>query len=336
MSSLTPQPTILYFFVFCYDYFMAYIMMLMMVLVLKSCLCCWLLAPPRYTIRFEDCTSPETLIKYMTDGMLLRELLLDDNVKQYSCIILDEAHERTIHTDILFGLLKKAMQRRQEMGIPLKLICTSATLDATKFSKYFGGANIFRIPGRTFPVVSLFAREPEQDYLEAALITVLQIHLSEPPGDVLVFLTGKEEIDTACQVLFERMQSLGKTAPPLMILPVYSALPSEMQTKIFEPAPLGTRKVVVATNIAEASLTIDGIYYVVDPGFCKQNVFDPKLGMDALVISPISQASANQRAGRAGRTGPGKCYRLYELVVLRLCWFFFHLRVYSPFLLKMY
>jgi len=139
----------------------------------------------------------------------------------------------------------------------------------------------------------------------------MQIHLSEPAGDVLLFLTGQEEIDTACQILFERMKSLGEMVPPLIILPVYSALPSEMQTKIFEPPPPGGRKVVVATNIAETSLTIDGIYYVVDPGFAKQKVYNSKNGMDQLVVSPISQAAAKQRAGRAGRTGPGKCYRLY-------------------------
>jgi ATP-dependent RNA helicase DHX8/PRP22 len=143
------------------------------------------------------------------------------------------------------------------------------------------------------------------------MITVMQIHLSEPAGDILVFLTGQEEIDTCCETLYTRMQALGDLAPELIILPVYSALPSEMQSRIFEPAPAGSRKCVVATNIAEASLTIDGIYYVVDPGFSKQKAFNPKLGMDSLVVTPISQASARQRAGRAGRTGPGKCYRLY-------------------------
>ncbi|RWS04771.1 ATP-dependent RNA helicase DHX8-like isoform 1 [Dinothrombium tinctorium] len=260
-----------------------------------------------YTIRFEDCTSPETAIKYMTDGMLLRECLIDPDLKQYSVIMLDEAHERTIHTDVLFGLLKAAVKKRSE----LKLIVTSATLDAVKFSQYFYEAPIFTIPGRSFPVEIFYSKEPETDYLDAALITVMQIHLREPPGDILLFLTGQEEIDTACEVLYERMKSLGPEVPDLIILPVYSALPSEMQTRIFEPAPPGSRKVVIATNIAETSLTIDGIYYVVDPGFVKQNVYNPKTGMDQLVVTPISQAQAKQRAGRAGRTGPGKTYRLY-------------------------
>ncbi|XP_058725361.1 probable pre-mRNA-splicing factor ATP-dependent RNA helicase DEAH5 isoform X1 [Vicia villosa] len=260
-----------------------------------------------YAIRFEDCTGPDTVIKYMTDGMLLREILVDENLSQYSVIMLDEAHERTIHTDVLFGLLKQLVKRRPE----LRLIVTSATLDAEKFSGYFFNCNIFTIPGRTFPVEILYTKQPESDYLDASLITVLQIHLTEPEGDILLFLTGQEEIDFACQSLYERMKGLGKNVPELIILPVYSALPSEMQSRIFDPAPPGKRKVVVATNIAEASLTIDGIFYVIDPGFAKQNVYNPKQGLDSLVITPISQASAKQRAGRAGRTGPGKCYRLY-------------------------
>jgi ATP-dependent RNA helicase DHX8/PRP22 len=260
-----------------------------------------------YTIRFEDCTSPATKIKYMTDGMLMREYLADNLLSRYIAIMLDEAHERTIHTDVLFGLLKNLLKIREDF----KLIVTSATLDAEKFSRYFLDCPIFTIPGRTFPVEILYCKEPEPDYLEAALITVMQIHLSEPAGDILVFLTGQEEIDTCAEILYTRMKALGDLAPELIILPVYGALPSEMQSRIFEPAPPGTRKCIIATNIAEASLTIDGIFYVVDPGFCKQKVYNPKLGMDSLIVTPISAASARQRAGRAGRTGPGKCYRLY-------------------------
>jgi len=254
-----------------------------------------------YSIRFEDATSPETIIKYMTDGMLMREYLADNDLKRYSVLMLDEAHERTIHTDVLFGLLKDLCKRRPNN---LKMIVTSATLDAEKFSNYFFQCPIFTIPGRTFPVEILYTKEPEADYLDAALITVMQIHLSEPAGDVLVFLTGQEEIDTCCETLYTRMQALGDLAPELIVLPVYSALPSEMQSRIFEPAPPGSRKCVVATNIAEASLTIDGIYYVVDPGFSKQKAFNAKLGMDSLVVTPISQASARQRAGR----GKSLCY----------------------------
>lgn len=265
-----------------------------------------------YTIRFEDCTSPETKIKYMTDGMLEREVLLDPNLRKYSVIMLDEAHERTIATDVLFGLLKKTLKRRSD----LKVIVTSATLDAAKFSEYFNECPIFSIPGRSFPVEIMYSKEPEADYLDAALQAVMQIHLTEPQGDILLFLTGQEEIDTSCEILYERMKALGPNVPELIILPVYSALPSEMQSKIFEPAPPGSRKVVIATNIAETSITIDQIHYVIDPGFVKQNAYDPKLGMDSLVVTPISQAQAKQRAGRAGRTGPGKAFRLYTEAAL--------------------
>ncbi|KAF9162478.1 DEAH-box ATP-dependent RNA helicase prp22 [Actinomortierella ambigua] len=266
-----------------------------------------------YTIRFEDCTSPETQIKYMTDGMLMRECLVDSEMRGYSVIILDEAHERTVSTDVLFGLLKQAARKRKD----LKIIVTSATLDAEKFSTYFFGCPIFTIPGRTYPVEILYTKDPEPDYLDASLITVMQIHLSEPAGDILLFLTGQEEIDTACEILYERMKALGPMVPELIVLPVYSALPSEMQSKIFEPTPPGARKVVIATNVAETSITIDGIYYVVDPGFVKQSAYDPKLGMDSLIVTPISQAQARQRSGRAGRTGPGKCYRLYTEAAYR-------------------
>lgn len=268
---------------------------------------CKLGAEVGYTIRFEDCTSPDTKIKYMTDGIMQREILLDPMLNKYSVIILDEAHERTIATDVLFGLLKKTLKRRPDM----KVIVTSATLDADKFSEYFNKCPIFSIPGRTYPVEIMYSKEPESDYLDAALTTVMQIHLTEPAGDILLFLTGKEEIDTSCEILFERMKALGPGVPELVILPIYGALPSEVASRIFEPPPPGGRKVVIATNIAETSITIDGIYFVVDPGFVKQTAYDPKLGMDRLQVTPISQAQAKQRAGRAGRTGPGKCFRLY-------------------------
>ena len=260
-----------------------------------------------YTIRFEDNTNSDTRIKYMTDGIMQREILLDPLLNKYSVIMLDEAHERTIATDVLFGLLKKTLKRRPD----LKLIVTSATLDADKFSEYFNKCPILSIPGRTFPVEIMYSKEPESDYLDAALVTVMQIHLTEPLGDILLFLTGKEEIDTSSEILYERMKALGPSVPELMILPIYGALPSEVASRVFEPAPPGSRKVVIATNIAETSITIDGIYYVVDPGFVKQTAYDAKLGMDRLQVTPISQAQAKQRAGRAGRTGPGKCFRLY-------------------------
>ncbi|GAB1600938.1 pre-mRNA-splicing factor ATP-dependent RNA helicase DHX16 [Argonauta hians] len=260
-----------------------------------------------YSIRFEDCTSERTILKYMTDGMLLREFLSEPDLASYSVIIVDEAHERTLHTDILFGLVKDIARFRPD----LKLLISSATLDAEKFSEFFDEAPIFRIPGRRFPVDIFYTKAPEADYLDAAVVTVLQIHVTQPQGDILVFLTGQEEIETAQEILLERTRKLGSKIRELIILPVYSTLPSEMQAKIFEPTPPGARKIILATNIAETSLTIDGIIYVIDPGFCKQKSYNARTGMESLVVTPISKASANQRAGRAGRVAAGKCFRLY-------------------------
>eukprot|EP00898_Chlorokybus_atmophyticus_P007122 jgi/Chlat1/7410/Chrsp6S07430 len=260
-----------------------------------------------YAIRFEDCTSRETVIKYMTDGVLLRETLREPDLDMYSCIIMDEAHERSLNTDVLFGVLKKVAARRRDF----RLIVTSATLNAEKFSQFFGSVPIFMIPGRTFPVDVMWSKIPCEDYVDAAVKQALAIHLSHPPGDILIFMTGQEDIEATCFTLQERLERLGENAPALSILPIYSQLPSDLQAKIFERAEGGVRKCIVATNIAETSLTVDGIYYVIDTGYCKLKVFNPRMGMDALAVFPVSQAGANQRSGRAGRTGPGTCYRLY-------------------------
>ena len=260
-----------------------------------------------YSIRFEDCTSERTVLKYMTDGMLLREFLSEPDLGGYSVMIIDEAHERTLHTDILFGLVKDIARFRPD----LKLLISSATLDAQKFSEFFDDAPIFRIPGRRYPVDIYYTKAPEADYLDAAVVSVLQIHVTQPLGDILVFLTGQEEIETVNEMLLERTRKLGTKIKELVILPIYSNLPSDMQAKIFEPTPPGGRKVVLATNIAETSLTIDGIVYVIDPGFCKQKSYNARTGMESLVVMPVSKASANQRAGRAGRVSAGKCFRLY-------------------------
>ncbi|XP_065005349.1 pre-mRNA-splicing factor ATP-dependent RNA helicase DEAH1-like isoform X3 [Musa acuminata AAA Group] len=260
-----------------------------------------------YSIRFEDCTSEKTIMKYMTDGMLLREFLSEPDLASYSVIMVDEAHERTLSTDILFGLVKDISRFRKD----LKLLISSATLDAKKFSDYFDLAPIFGIPGRRYPVEIHFTTAPEADYIDAAIVTVLQIHVTQPPGDILVFLTGQEEIETIDEILKHRTRGLGTKIAELIICPIYANLPTELQAKIFEPTPEGARKVVLATNIAETSLTIDGIKYVVDPGFCKIKSFNPRTGMESLLVNPISKASAMQRAGRSGRTGPGKCFRLY-------------------------
>mmetsp|Transcript_3318 Transcript_3318/g.6866 ORF Transcript_3318/g.6866 Transcript_3318/m.6866 type:complete len:873 (+) Transcript_3318:227-2845(+) len=261
-----------------------------------------------YSIRFEECTGPSTCIKYMTDGMLLREFLKEPLLDSYSVMIVDEAHERSLHTDVLFGLVKDLSRYRDDF----KLIISSATLNAEKFSEYFDNAPIFNVPGRRYPVSILYMKQPEANYIEAAIISVLQIHTSQPlDGDILVFLPGQMEIEEVEEGLKNRTKGMGTKIGELLILPIYANLPTENQAKIFEPTPKGARKVVLATNIAETSITIDNIVYVVDPGFVKQNAYSPKTGMESLIVVPTSKAAANQRTGRAGRVRPGKCFRLY-------------------------
>nr|NVI75486.1 lethal (2) 37Cb [Cucujiformia] len=200
-----------------------------------------------YAIRFEDCTSERTIIKYMTDGTLHREFLSEPDLQSYSVMIIDEAHERTLHTDILFGLVKDIARFRPN----LKLLISSATLDAQKFSEFFDEAPIFRIPGRRFPVDIYYTRAPEADYVDACVVSILQIHATQPLGDILVFLTGQDEIETCQEILQEKTRRLGSKIKELLILPVYANLPSDMQSKIFDPTPPNARKVVLATNIAE-------------------------------------------------------------------------------------
>ncbi|CAN0298214.1 unnamed protein product, partial [Scytosiphon promiscuus] len=244
----------------------------------------------------------------MTDGMLLRELLTEPDLGGYSVMMIDEAHERTLHTDVLFGLVKDISRFRPDF----KLIISSATLDAEKFSKFFDDAVIFIFPGHMYPVDILYTKAPEADYLDAAVVTVLQAHISQPvPGDILVFLTGQEEIETCAEILTQRTRGLGSRIKELLVCPIYASLPSDQQAKIFEPTPPGSRKVVLGTNIAETSLTIDGICFVVDTGFCKQKSYNPRSGMESLIVTPISKAASRQRSGRAGRTQPGKCFRLF-------------------------
>jgi pre-mRNA-splicing factor ATP-dependent RNA helicase DHX15/PRP43 len=267
-----------------------------------------------YSVRFEDVTSKSTILKYMTDGMLLREAMNDKVLSRYGVIILDEAHERTISTDVLMGLIKEVIPKRKD----LKIVVMSATLDAGKFQEYFEGAPLMKVPGRLHPVEIFYTPEPERDYLEAALRTVMQIHMVEKEGDILLFLTGEEEIEDAVRKIMTEAKKLGPEYGEVKCLPLYSSLPPQQQQKIFDPAPPAKnpggpvgRKVIVATNIAETSLTIDGVVYVIDPGFSKQKVYNPRIRVESLLVTPISKASAQQRAGRAGRTKPGKAFRLY-------------------------
>ncbi|PON57405.1 RNA helicase, ATP-dependent DEAH box [Trema orientale] len=278
-----------------------------------------------YTIRFEDLTkNGVTMIKFLTDGVLLREMMDDPLLTKYSVIMVDEAHERSISTDILLGLLKKIQRRRPE----LRLIISSATIEAKSMSSFFQtskrrremeGKNlgprmdpvILSVEGRGFNVQIHYVEEPVSNYIQSAVSTVLLVHDQEPMGDILVFLTGQDDIDAAVQLLTEEVQNRGKSSSGLTILPLYSGLPRAEQELVFAPTPRGKRKVVISTNIAETSLTLEGIVYVVDSGFSKQRFYNPISDIENLVVAPISKASARQRAGRAGRVRPGKCYRLY-------------------------
>jgi len=246
--------------------------------------------------------------------MLMREAILDNLLSEYHTVILDEAHERTVSTDVLMGLLKNLVSSRPDF----RLLVMSATLDSGKFDEYFSKPPLLKVPGRLHPVEIFYTEEPERDYVAASVRTVMKIHMCEPPGDVLLFLTGQDEIEDVCKQLRTESEKCQTQFGPMAIVPLYSSLTPQQQRKIFDRAPeplfvggpVG-RKVVVSTNIAETSLTIDGIVYVVDPGFSKQKVYNPRVRVESLLVTPISQASAKQRSGRAGRTRPGKCFRLY-------------------------
>lgn len=266
-----------------------------------------------YTVRFEDVTSEKTRIKYMTDGMLLREAISDPLLLRYAVVILDEAHERTVHTDVLFGVVKSAQKMRKENNQkPLKIVVMSATLEADHFSRYFNGAKVLYIEGRQHPIQMMYAVEQQKDYVHAALVTIMQLHQEMPPGgDILVFLTGQDEIESLAKLVTDCAQHCTPDCMELLVCPMFAALPSQHQMKVFISAPSGKRKVILATNIAETSITIPGVKYVIDTGFVKGKAFHPKTGLDMLRVQPVSKAQARQRTGRAGRETSGVCYRLY-------------------------
>lgn len=274
-----------------------------------------------YSIRFDDVSSAATRIKFATDGMLIREALVDPLLSRYSVIMVDEAHERSISTDFLLGLLNKILKRRPE----LRIIISSATLQAEEFLEFFtrrGEMNaqdqpqvtgaIISIQGRTYPIDILYLESPAENYVERAVATVLEIHTKEPKGDILVFLTGRDEIESAINAVAERSAQMDPASQVLQPLPLYAGLSTDQQMYVFEQAPENTRKVIFSTNIAEASVTIDGVTYVVDCGFVKERAYNPTSGIETLTAVPISKAAAAQRAGRAGRVRPGKCFRLYK------------------------
>ncbi|KAM5304628.1 putative ATP-dependent RNA helicase DHX35 [Glossophaga mutica] len=273
-----------------------------------------------YCVRFDDCTDPlATRIKFLTDGMLVREMMADPLLTKYSAIMLDEAHERTLYTDIAIGLLKKIQKKRGD----LRLIVASATLDAEKFRDFFNQNETsdptrdtcvtLTVEGRTFPVDIFYLQSPVPDYIKSTVETVMKIHQTEGDGDILAFLTGQEEVETVVSMLIEQARALGRTGMKrhLRVLPMYAGLPSFEQMKVFERVSHSVRKVIVATNVAETSITVSGVVYVIDCGFMKLRAYNPRTAIECLVVVPVSQASANQRAGRAGRNRSGKCYRLY-------------------------
>jgi ATP-dependent RNA helicase DHX37/DHR1 len=333
-----------------------------------------------YQIRFEGTVSADTAVKFMTDGVLLREVAQDIALRKYSAIVIDEAHERSVNTDILIGMLSRVVKLRDEMALedksikPLKLVIMSATLRITDFTQnktlFATPPPVLQAEGRQYPVTNHFARKTYPDYVEDAFVKISKGHRKLPPGGMLVFLTGQNEITQLAKRLREAFKggSGGSAGPKVRIsgqdatieaedidfgevfddnveiddesddevdedldfdigeeeesgpakmhvLPLYSLLPTREQLRVFEPPPEGSRLVVLATNVAETSLTIPGIRYVFDCGRSKERKYDQVTGVQSFEVGWISKASASQRAGRAGRTGPGHCYKLYSSAV---------------------
>ncbi len=275
-----------------------------------------------YSVRFEELfNSDTTFLKYLTDGMLLHEAMHDPDLTKYSVIILDESQERTVNNDILMGLLKGIIRSGRRPD--LKVIVMSA-VDNPQFRQFFNIRDdaFLSVTGRTHPVTILYAEVDPENYNDAVIEQVFTIHVTDEPGDILVFLTGAKEIEDACREINREAEAMRLRNPKniglLNCIPLYASLSADDQDKVFEPAPPPkfpggppSRKVVIASNIAETSLTIDGVVYVVDCGWEKSDMYDPRTGIERLQRRYISQAAAQQRSGRAGRTQPGKCYRMY-------------------------
>ena len=251
----------------------------------------------------------KTKVLYMTDHTLLNECIQDKNFTKYSCLVIDEAHERSLHTDLLLSFMKNCLPHRKD----LRVIITSATIDPEVFVKYFGNCPVIRVPGRAYPVETIWRPiksdtevPTSEEYSLAAIEMVETIHATEDPGDILVFLTSPGEVETACQLASD---SLDKDS--IVVLPLHGKMQPADQQKVFQ-AYEGKQKVIFCTNVAETSVTIDGVKFVIDTGMAKELHFDTKRNMNSLEVCRISKSSAEQRKGRAGRTSAGKCFRLYS------------------------
>jgi ATP-dependent RNA helicase DHR2 len=303
-----------------------------------------------YSVRFDNSTSPSTRIKFLTEGMLLQEMLRDPCLTEYSAVVVDEVHERGVNVDLVLGFLKRMLAggsvSADRGGIPLKVVVMSATSNMGEIRDFFemntsqpisraaspdfGGSEVgsewsgvsednsvtatCRIEGRQYPVTTIYSPAPVPNIIDSALQAIFHVHVHEAlPGDILVFLTGQETVENLETLCQEYAQSLDlRVVPKLLILPLFAALPQSAQQRVFERTPPRTRKVIIATNIAETSVTVPGVRYVIDCGKCKKKQFSSRLGLDSLLVKPISKSAANQRKGRAGREAPGTCYRLYN------------------------
>ncbi|KAJ5084081.1 ATP-dependent RNA helicase prh1 [Penicillium alfredii] len=295
-----------------------------------------------YSVRFDTSTSPSTRIKFLTEGMLLQEMLHDPWLTRYSAVVVDEVHERGVNVDLVLGFLRNLVSGTKEGrgSVPLKVAVMSATADMESLLGFFregyslpsqeqktksNGSeamqskdgdsrdiSVCHIKGRQFPVKTIYSPEPVHDFVDAALKVIFQIHYKEPmPGDILVFLTGQETVEALEHLVNEYAMGMDPALPRIQVLPLFAALPQAAQQRVFAPAPPRTRKVVLSTNIAETSVTVSGMRYVVDCGKAKVKQFRTRLGLDSLLVKPISKSAAIQRKGRAGREAPGQCFRLY-------------------------
>ena len=260
-----------------------------------------------YKMRFEDKTTAETRLKIMTDGTLLQEMKTDPLLSRYSVLMVDEAHERSLNIDFILGLLKNILAERPEF----KVIISSATLNTEAFSRYYANARIVSIDTPVYPVQVYYdppAKENDEEALVEKIVSLVERIVGERrKGDILIFLSGEKIIKDTCAALAN-----SQVRRRLHLVPLYGRLGKDEQERVFDKTPFGKTKVVVSTNIAETSVTIDGITTVIDSGLCKMNFYNPRTFTSSLVETPVSRASCNQRKGRAGRTQPGSCYRLYS------------------------